>query len=64
MSDVMSRILSGHRPSLVEKAETCVSVEELDGFLAGFALTGREPSREVVEAVARRRAELKVGGRA
>jgi hypothetical protein len=61
MSDVLSRILSGHRPSLVEKAETCVSVEELDGFLAGFALTGREPSRDVVEAVARRRAELKVG---
>jgi hypothetical protein len=59
--DTLSRILSGHRPSLVEKAETCGSVEELDGFLAGFALTGREPSREVVEAVARRRAELKVG---
>ncbi len=54
-------IRAGHRPTLVEKAETCATEAELDGFLKGFALTRREPPREVIEAVARRRAELRKG---
>ena len=52
---------SGRRQTLAEKAEACQSEEELDGFLAGFAHSGREPSREVIEAIARRRAQLRAG---
>lgn len=53
------RLRAGHRPSLVEKAETCATEAELDGFLDGFRITNREPPREVIEAVARRRVELR-----
>jgi hypothetical protein len=59
MSDLIERLRVGHRPSLVEKAETCASEAELDGFVDGFRITAREPSREVIEAVARRRAQLR-----
>ena len=59
----LERLRAGHRPTLVEKAETCASEAELDGFLDGFRLTGREPSREVIEAVARRRVELRKGAK-
>lgn len=59
--DMLARWYAGERPTLAEKAEACQSEEELDGFLAGFAHVKREPSREVIEAIARRRAQLRKG---
>lgn len=59
--EVWNDWLSGKRQTLTDKAEACQSEAELDGFLAGFAHTGREPSREVIEAIARRRAQLRTG---
>ena len=53
-------IRAGVRWTEAQKAERCQSLAELDGFLDGYALTKREPPREVIEAIARRRAELQV----
>lgn len=53
-------IRAGVRWTDAQKAERCETLAELDGFLDGFALTKREPPREVIEAIARRRAELQV----
>lgn len=47
--------------TLAEKVARYPTVADLDNLLAGFAMTRREPPREVVEAVARRRAELRKG---
>lgn len=63
-ADIASRIRAGWRPTLAEKAESCATLEELDGFLDGFAMTNRDPPRDVIEAVARRRAELMKAGAA
>lgn len=46
-----------------DKLARVASLEELDGYVAGLAHRGREPSAEEVQAIARRRAELMKGGR-
>jgi hypothetical protein len=61
--DAVSRWLAGKPLTLAEKAERCETVAELDGFVAGLAHVRQEPSREVIEAIARRRAQLRSGRR-
>ena len=61
--DAVSRWLAGKPLTLAEKAERCETLAELDGFVAGLAHVKQEPSREVIEAIARRRAELRSGWR-
>lgn len=53
-------IHAGVRWTKAQMAERCETLAELDGFLDGYAMTNREPPRDVIEAIARRRAELKV----
>ena len=53
-------IRAGVRWTKAEMAERCETLAELDGFLDGYSLTKREPPRDVIEAIARRRAELQV----
>ena len=54
-------IRAGVRWTKAEMAKRCESEAELDGFLNGYALTKRELPRDVIEAIARRRAELRRG---
>jgi hypothetical protein len=61
--DAVSRWLAGKPLTLAEKAERCETLAELDGFVAGLAHVRQEPSREVIEAIARRRAQLRSGRR-
>ena len=57
---LIDEIRAGVRWTKAELAERCETLAELDGFLDGYALTKREPPRDVIEAIARRRAELQV----
>lgn len=45
--------------TLAEKIAGYPTIADLDGLLDGYALTKREPPRDVIEAIARRRAQLK-----
>ena len=53
-------IRAGYRPTLADKAETCTSEAELDGFLAQLAEFGPLPD-DILQAAARCRARLKRG---
>ena len=55
-------LILGYSPaqSLAEKIAGYPTIADLDGLLDGYALTKREPPRDVIEAIARRRAELQV----
>lgn len=59
----LSTLLARHRAGLpvtsIDKIEACASEAELDGFVDQRAHDRREMSRAEIEAVARRRAELK-----
>lgn len=49
-------------PHILSKIATATTHEELDGIRMGFQYQGREPDADVVQAIARRRAELGVRG--
>ena len=57
---LVDRILAGYRPTLAQKAETCTSIDELQGFLDQLATFGPVPD-DVAQAAARCRARLQRG---
>lgn len=64
MTQALERWWDGKPMSKAEMAEACQSEAELDGFLDGYRQARRDPPPEVIEAVARRRAQLKKGAKA
>lgn len=62
--NILDALRAGRRPSLTDKALTCESVEELDGFVAELGARGRTLTREEQGAIATHRIKLTKGGRA
>lgn len=56
--NILDALRAGRRPSLTDKALTCDSVEELDGFVAELSARGRVLTEDERNEIAHHRIRL------